>query len=97
MRLAKKPKTATPKSSKANVKAKKVPKDSNKIKLEVGGNELDDAKVSAALDAILNKLSNAKKSDGAKENLFDEDGQRVNLQITGIKLPKDSKRQIINM
>ena len=32
-----------------------------------------------------------------KKGLFDDDDNKVNLQITGIKLPQDHRSQFINM
>ena len=32
-----------------------------------------------------------------KKGLFDDDDNKINLQITGIKLPHDHRSQFINM
>ena len=47
------------------------------------------------MDQILQLVEEKKK--GGKDSLFDGDDGKINLQIAGIKLPKDERRQLINM
>ena len=45
----------------------------------------------------LSKVQANKEQPRAKDQLFGEDGERVLLQVTGIKLPKDDRRQFLKM
>jgi hypothetical protein len=53
------------------------------------------SQVLLCIDA-LKKILNKQENEQAQEKLFD-DGERVLLQITGIKLPKDERKQFIRM
>ncbi len=44
---------------------------------------------------VLSSLRKTVKADDQK--LFSDEGQRVNLQVTGIKLPKDDRQHVLKM
>ena len=53
-----------------------------------------------ALHKLLESTKAKRKSedqDAATDDLFEDAGQRVSVVVTGIKLPKDSRRQLLHV
>jgi hypothetical protein len=107
-----KAKTVTPKMlNKKNkiTKKEKTPKNEQKtaskgILIKEGGKErpeLDLAAVTAVIEAVKKMAGGKGKGKGKEEDvpaLFaGADESKINLQVTGIKLPRDGRQQLINM
>ena len=89
-------KTKAVKKSKASQKAVKDTKDTQLI---IGGSDsgLDESRVLNGVEAVLKLASNQGQNEEKKELFSDVDGQKVNLMVTGIKLPRSNRNHIIKV
>jgi len=76
-------------SKKNNVNPSKMVKDSVVVKL-------DPSQIEDAVTAF-SKLLELNSAETAEKSLFATEGQKVSLQISGIKLPRDSESQVIKV
>ena len=54
--------------------------------------------ISVPIWQVVPVLSSLRKTVKAEDQkLFSDEGQRVNLQVTGIKLPKDDRQHVLKM
>jgi len=58
--------------------------------------KIEDSQIIEAVRAF-SKLLEINNSDTSNKNLFSSEGQKVSLQIAGIKLPRDSEAQVLKI
>ncbi len=89
--------TESGKRKRTNKKKPQQKENEDTIVVREGGTDaasMDAKQVLSAVNAVF-KMSKKKGEDGDK--LFTSEDSRLSVQVTGIKLPRDNRRQMIRM
>jgi len=84
----------TLKKTKQVVSSDKIKSSSTKTENRIV--KIEDSQIIEAVKAF-SKLLEINNSDASSKSLFSSDGQKVSLQIAGIKLPRDSEAQVLKI